>query len=137
MRILSTIAQALSRLGQASAAFIINRDRADVPVLLSMDPDHSHTVYHVSGLGWGGGRGGREAYRALNLHREYFVDHQVRAIFWLTRSEAALLPRCAPDFWAFRHRVFEFMGLPDGARTCRETGEPVFEPWQQKERALC
>ena len=29
-------------------------------------------------------------------------------MFWLTLSEASNLPKFAPDFWAFRHRVIEF-----------------------------
>ena len=108
------LANALSRFGQISTPFIIDRDRADVPVILSRHPRRLRTVYQVSGLRWGGGRGGLNAYRALNLHREYFVDHQLRVIFWLSHAEAALLPRRAPDFWAFRHRVFEFLDLPYG-----------------------
>jgi tetratricopeptide (TPR) repeat protein len=33
-------------------------------------------------------------------------------VFWLTRSEFLKLPRHAPDFWAFRHKVVDFPELP-------------------------
>lgn len=49
-----------------------------------------------------------EAYRALNMHREFFVENRIKAVFWLSPQEAETLPRFAPDFWAFRHRVVEF-----------------------------
>jgi tetratricopeptide (TPR) repeat protein len=76
-------------------------------------PDHEKTVYFVQGLQWGGGEDGRNAYRALNIRREYFVDYRLRFILWLTEKEAYYLPRYAPDFWAFRHRVVEFFDFPD------------------------
>jgi tetratricopeptide (TPR) repeat protein len=37
------------------------------------------------------------------------VENQIKVVFWLTPSEAANLPRFAPDFWSFRHRVIEFI----------------------------
>ena len=67
------------------------------------------TVFFISNLDSGGGRDGHEAYRGLNLHRELFVDEAIKAVFWLTVNEAGSLPRLAPDFWAFRHRVVEFI----------------------------
>jgi tetratricopeptide (TPR) repeat protein len=46
------------------------------------------------------------------VRREYLVEDKVRAVFWLTEREAADLPRRAPDFWAFRHWVGEFLEVP-------------------------
>lgn len=46
--------------------------------------------------------------RALNFSRELLVENSIRVVFWFTRAEADVLPRLAPDFWAFRHRVIEF-----------------------------
>jgi tetratricopeptide (TPR) repeat protein len=60
-------------------------------------------VYFVEGLGEE-----KENYRALNLHRETLVDRRIAIVFWLTEPEAVELPRFAPDFWAFRHRVIQF-----------------------------
>jgi tetratricopeptide (TPR) repeat protein len=37
------------------------------------------------------------------------VERAIKAVFWLTVNEAANIPRFAPDFWAFRHRVVEFI----------------------------
>lgn len=52
-----------------------------------------------------------ETYNVLNLHRETFIEYNVKAILFLTEREASLLPKLAPDFWAFRHRVLAF-GTP-------------------------
>ena len=65
-------------------------------------------VFFVAGLDRGGGAEGKDAYRALNLSRERFVEQQLKVVFWLTVNEANSIPRLAPDFWAFRHRVIEF-----------------------------
>ena len=35
------------------------------------------------------------------------MEEKIRAVFWLTAVESRGLPRFAPDFWAFRHRVIE------------------------------
>jgi tetratricopeptide (TPR) repeat protein len=65
-------------------------------------------VFFVSGLERGGGVEGKDAYRALNLARESFVEQQLKVVFWLSVNEANTISRLAPDFWAFRHRVIEF-----------------------------
>jgi tetratricopeptide (TPR) repeat protein len=85
---------------------------ADIPLRLLQYPNRERTVFFISGLQWGGGPDGRDAYRALNFRREYFVEHRIRAVFWLTEQEAIDLPNYAPDFWAFRHRVVEFVETP-------------------------
>lgn len=88
---------------------VINDQRSDIAQLMREARPLSKPVYFISNIDWGGGADGRQAYRALNLHRELFVEQAIRAVFWLTVSEAANLPRFAPDFWAFRHRVVEFV----------------------------
>lgn len=65
-------------------------------------------VFFISNIDWGGGLDGKDAYRNLNIEREAFVENRIKAVFWLTRTEALNLPSHAPDFWAFRHRVVEF-----------------------------
>ena len=109
------LAKRLASLGQRVHPFRVTREQFDVPLLLSQHPAREAAVFFVTGLKWGGGKGGDEAYRALNLHREYFVENQIRAVLWLTQSEAIDLPKHAPDFWAFRHRVVEFNDAPAGA----------------------
>jgi tetratricopeptide (TPR) repeat protein len=100
--------QKLNKLGQDIVFIVVNNERPDVPHLIQAAPAIDRTVFFVSNIEWGGGQDGKEAYKALNVYRELFVENQVRVVFWLTASEAANLPRYAPDFWAFRHRVIEF-----------------------------
>lgn len=103
----------LNKLGQSVIHHHVSgRENADIPLSLSQQPGIDHTVFFVSGLQWGGGEDGGNAYRALNYRREYFVDYHIRVIFWVTEEEAVALPNFAPDFWAFRHRVIEFFELP-------------------------
>lgn len=70
-------------------------------ILETSDPDD--VVFFVDGLG-----AHKETLSFLNLHRETLVDNRVKILFWLTETEAKQLPKLAPDFWAFRHRVVEF-----------------------------
>jgi len=88
---------------------VINDARADIAQTMRGNTRRAKTVFFISNIDWGGGEDGRQAYRALNLHRELFVEEAIKAVFWLTVNEAANLPRFAPDFWAFRHRVVEFV----------------------------
>jgi hypothetical protein len=104
-----------SRLGsihQSVKAVRVNAKQFDIPLGLSQNPAGEKTIFFVTGLKWGGGKRGFNAFRALNMRREFFVDYQIRAVFWLTVKEAKLLPRRAPDFWAFRHQVVEFFDIP-------------------------
>jgi Flp pilus assembly protein TadD len=89
------------------ARFVVEKGRFDIPAELRNSPYRRERIFFVSGLKRGGGKSGRNAYRALNLRREILVDEKIRAVFWLTAAEAHGLPRFAPDFWAFRHRVIE------------------------------
>jgi hypothetical protein len=98
----------LAEIGQQVARFKVNEKRFDIPLLLSKRPDRDRAVYFVTGLFLGGGKDGANAYRALNIRREFFVDYAIRVILWLSKDEAVKLSRHAPDFWAFRHRVVEF-----------------------------
>ncbi|MGE5250913.1 MAG: hypothetical protein ACM3QS_11955 [Bacteroidota bacterium] len=80
-------------------------EQTGMSLLFTPPPDAASSVFFVSGLDR---REGNAAYTALNLHREFFVENKFKLVFWLTENEAASLPRLAPDFWAFRHRVLEF-----------------------------
>lgn len=112
LRLQSRLEAALMQQGQRTATITVDPVRYDLPLLLSAEPLRAGTVFFASGMQWGGGRGRRNAYRALNLHRETLVENRLRVILWLTQSEGASLPRYAPDFWAFRHHVSEFLELP-------------------------
>ena len=98
----------LAENGQPLVPFSVDESHFDIPLLLSQRPDRDRAVFSVTGLAHGGGKAGANAYRALNIRREYFVDYAIRLIIWLSNAEAMALSRHAPDFWAFRHRVVEF-----------------------------
>lgn len=106
------LAKSLEQLGQTVVFYTVDKAHYDIPIELLKHPAHQQSVFFVTGLRWGGGRGYSNAYRALNMHREYFIEGNIKAIFWLTKSEVRQLARFSPDFWAFRHKVVEFLDLP-------------------------
>lgn len=101
---------------------------ADVPQILREQPDHERTVFFVSDLR----RGAPTTWNALNVRREYLVEDCIRVVFWLTEGEAADLPRYAPDFWAFRHRVVEFLEPPEMSRAVRQAEELAWEGFEER-----
>lgn len=93
---------------------IISRIKADskyTDVISVMCRIHNHhnIVFFITGLGHTDDIITQKIFRALNMHRELLVEQQIRVVFWLTKLEAESLPHFAPDFWAFRHRVVEFI----------------------------
>jgi tetratricopeptide (TPR) repeat protein len=80
----------------------------DVIRVMSETPNSGDMVFFVSGIGNADQVSGGKVYRALNIRRELLVEKSICVVFWLNGSEAANLPRLAPDFWSFRHRVVEF-----------------------------
>ncbi len=106
----TALQERLEKLGQSVVRITVDKDNSDVPhQVVAMKPSGS-CVFFVSNLDWGSGEDRKDAYRSLNIYRELFVDNHIRAVFWLTTNEAATLARFSPDFWAFRHRVIEFVG---------------------------
>jgi hypothetical protein len=99
----------LRALGYRTERVCINEQNPDLPRDLRERANRAATVYFVCGVRFGGGADGQNGYRALNLRREYFVDCGLHVVLWLTEEEERLLPRYAPDFWAFRHRVVTFL----------------------------
>ncbi|MDP3186058.1 MAG: tetratricopeptide repeat protein [Anaerolineales bacterium] len=129
----TALAERLRDLGQQFGRYIVNSDNADIPLHLSelSEDKRAHTIFFVDGLHFGG----REALRALNIRREFFVDHRIRVIFWLTEKEAISLPQEAPDFWRFRGRVVDFMDRPVPERAA-EIGRAL--AWSDfEDRTLC
>ena len=98
----------LAENGHPLVSFGVDAGHYDIPLLLSQRPERESSVFSVTGLSRGGGKEAANAYRALNIRREYFVDYAIRVVIWLNPDEAKALSRHAPDFWAFRHRVVEF-----------------------------
>ena len=66
------------------------------------------TVFFVHNLE----KGFPEALRYLNFKREEIIDHRVKVIFWVTDEELTRIGNEAPDFFAFRNRVVEFIEVP-------------------------
>jgi hypothetical protein len=95
--------EALGRRVQALEAGRGNPIRAAL-----VHPRREQSVFFLAGIGRIGEAERREVYRALNFHRELLVEQRIILVLWLAAAEAAELPRLAPDFWAFRHRVVEF-----------------------------
>jgi tetratricopeptide (TPR) repeat protein len=98
----------LGKFSQKVICFQINNNQSDVTRLILDTQNYRDAVFFVTDIDHGAGVDGNDAYRALNLYRETLVEKRVRVVFWLTEKEASNLPRFAPDFWAFRHRVIEF-----------------------------
>ena len=98
----------LIKLGRSITRIVVNNERPDVPHSILATSASDQAIFFVSNIDWGGGNDGKDAYRALNIYRELIVENQIKVVLWLTPAEAANLPRYAPDFWAFRHRVIEF-----------------------------
>ncbi len=106
----AALEERLRKLGQDVERITVDQEQSDVPHRIAGQPGPAQRVFFVSNLDWGGGPDHQDAYRALNIYRELFVDNHLRIVLWLTPNEASSLARLAPDFWAFRHRVIEFTG---------------------------
>ncbi|HTX91573.1 MAG TPA: tetratricopeptide repeat protein, partial [Anaerolineales bacterium] len=85
---------------------------ADISSVISDRSDFNNVIFFVEGLRWGSGEEQENVYVLLNNRREYFIEHGVRMVFWLTENEAIDMAHYAPDYWAFRHRVIEFIDSP-------------------------
>ncbi|MGD0879197.1 MAG: hypothetical protein ABSA01_13770 [Anaerolineales bacterium] len=109
----SALDKRLAKNGHPLVVYDVDPSHFDIPLLLSQRPERASSVFSVSGLSRGGGKENANAYRALNMRREYFVDFFIRVVIWLDPDEAMALSRHAPDFWAFRHRVMEFNDTPE------------------------
>lgn len=99
----------LKRLGQRCVNFSITPARADIPLALLSQPAREQTVFMVYSLRQAGVVFTANPYKSLNIRRENLVEARIRAVFWLTEAEAVQIARLAPDFWAFRHRVVDFL----------------------------
>ncbi len=115
-KVLATLQHSLTNLGQTVLEMNLCREFYDFPLFVRDFPEQMKKVFSIGGFRWVGGRGYSNAYRALNMHREYLVETNSHCIFWLTQTESRQLARRAPDFWAFRHLVIDFSDLPAGRK---------------------
>lgn len=123
------IEREISASGQGLKQIQISSKCYDIPLILLGSENRKKTVFLVTGFRWGGGRGRKNAYKALNIHREHLIDSPVRVILGLTPKEAVSLAQNAPDFWAFRHRVFEFLELPSRTEEIFESRDITLGKW--------
>ena len=79
----------------------------DLPLFFSSQ-NSSNRVFLVHNLE----KGFPEAIQFLNFKREDLIEHKVKVIFWVREEELARITLEAPDFFAFRNRVVEFMDAP-------------------------
>lgn len=70
---------------------------------------------------------GASWYPGLDRQCDDLLDRDVRIVFWLTERETVSLARGAPDFWALRHRVVEFLDDPTPAQILRCTLETAWQ----------
>jgi tetratricopeptide (TPR) repeat protein len=79
----------------------------DLPAFFSaMNSDN--TVFFAHNME----KGFPDALQYLNFKREELIEHHVKAVFWVREEELARINLEAPDFFAFRNRVVEFMEVP-------------------------
>ena len=107
-------------LGQKSIHLSVkNRDpKAVLPFFKELKEPMS-SVYLIDGFRWGGGDEG-SVYSTASLQREYFVQQQIRAVFWMTPNEISKLAHAVPDLWAHRHRVIEFVESPRAEQVMKQ-----------------
>lgn len=111
----------LLALGQDVHTMKIEEEQADVPQYLTSLAHLEQKVVFIEGFKMQGGKKNTHAYRALNTGRDYFINRQVRVVFWLTSEEANDLAHYAPEFWGYRHRVVEFMEDADARQSPLKT----------------
>jgi len=105
---------------------IESKEDADITARLSESSSLQNAVYFINGLRWGC-IDGAHLYQDLNNQREFFVEKQLRLVFWLTEKEVIDLANQAPDFWAFRHRVIEFNDSPNTEQILQKTAEAAWQ----------
>jgi tetratricopeptide (TPR) repeat protein len=103
-----------------------NRSPKDLAPFFKELKNPRHSVFVVDGLHWGNGDE-NSVYSVMSLQREYFVDRRIRIVFWLTPNEIVKLAHAAPEFWAHRHRVVEFVEAPRAERVLRETMDSTWQ----------
>ncbi len=123
----AALGNALYDMGQRTVHLRIkDRKTGEIIPFLQEFKNPSNAVFFIDGFRWGKSSAAG-IYSNLNLQREFFVERQIRAIFWLTENEIVELAHAAPDFWAYRHRVIEFVDAPKAEQLIRQTLESAWQ----------
>jgi hypothetical protein len=110
----------LMDLGQKSIHLSVkNRDPKAVLPFFKELKDPTSSVYLIDGFRWGLGDES-SVYSTASLQREYIVQQQIRAVFWMTPNEISRLAHAVPDLWAHRHRVIEFVESPRAEQVLKQ-----------------
>ncbi|MGZ3958746.1 MAG: tetratricopeptide repeat protein, partial [Flavisolibacter sp.] len=91
----------------------------------------SQTVLIIDGFNWECGPEGVRVFQEFNKNREYFIDNNIRAIFWLFENEVSDFAANATECWVLRHRVVEFVDLPQMEQESIQSLESL---WQGSEK---
>ncbi len=97
---------------------------------ITLLPDLSKTVLLIDGFNWECGPEGARVFREFNKNREYFVDNNIRAIFWLFENEVSDFAANATECWVLRHRMVEFVDIPQMEQ---ETLQSLESLWKSQE----
>ncbi len=103
----------------------------DIPSLISsMNSDN--TVFLVHNMA----KGFPEVLQFLNFKREELIEHHVKAVFWVKEKELARISEEAPDFFAFRNRVVEFLEVPSSDAFKEFALETEYESLDEIKRSI-
>ncbi len=100
--------QEIKKLGQELVRIQIDAANPN-PIAHINISEKEKTILSFVELEKSGGEDHADSYRFLNLQREFFIEENLRCLFWVTEEEIQRLALFAPDFWAFRHRVVDFI----------------------------
>ncbi len=118
----------LERIAQKTHPIKTNyNNQSDFLSQISHLPDPSQTVLLIDGFNWEGESEGVRVYNEFNKHREYFIDNNIRAIFWLFENEVSGFAENATECWNLRHRVVEFMDVPQQDQGLIQSIESVWQ----------
>ncbi len=102
--------KSLEKLLKEQGLDILNVDAGehkDLPALFS-SINSNNTVFFVHNIE----KSFPESLQYLNFKREELIEHHAKVVFWVKEEELARISTGAPDFFAFRNRVVEFMEVP-------------------------
>ena len=97
---------------------------------ISQLPNLSQTVLLIDGFNWECGPEGASVFKEFNKNREYFIDNNIRAIFWLFENEVSDFAANATECWILRHRIVEFVDVP---QLDQETLQSLESLWKTPE----
>jgi len=118
----------LEKIGQKTHPVKTNlNNQFDFLTQISQLPDLSQTILLIDGFNWESGTEGVRVFKELNKHREYFIDNNIRAVFWLFENEVSDFAANATECWNLRHRVVEFVDVPQQGQGLIQSLESLWQ----------